>query len=139
MNEDTVVIVEDIQTLLGKIQGTVDASVLKAKQEAYTEITVELVNLEELSREMTEENAAMFARVFAVISEIRDFIGEYIGKSEVPLERLQELKKDRLTNAEVRTVFLMVRYAEALRALEAHKPQLIRLLRGAKGLPTRPG
>jgi hypothetical protein len=139
MKEDTVVLVEDIQTLLGKIQETVDAAVLKAKKDSYAEMVTELVSLEELSREITEDNATLFARVYAVIAEIRDFIGEYKGKTEVPLERLQELKKDRLTNAEIRTVFLMVRYATALKALEDQKPQLFRYLRGAKGLPSRPG
>jgi uncharacterized membrane-anchored protein len=137
--EDTAVIVDDIQALLGKIKETVDATVLETKKTCYAEQVMELVALEELSREMTEENAAMFARVYAVASEIREFIGEYRAKPGVPLERLEALKKDRLTNAEIRTVFLMVRYAEALRALESQKPQLIRLLRGAKGLPSRPG
>jgi hypothetical protein len=113
-------------------------AIIKAKKETYAEIFAGLVSLEKdaeggfLEDGETSEKMRRFARVYAIIGELKDGIEKYRGQTDTPLEDLGRLGTDRLSAGEVRALWMMVRYADALRELELKKPKLARALLGAR-------
>lgn len=111
---------------------TTEAIVI-AKAEAYREILDGLVGLEkDAETGFTEENVRRYAKMFAIVGEIRGHLGEYKGTALMPPEEIEKLRADRLSPGEVRFLFLAVRMNHALVELEKLKPTLARALLSAK-------
>ncbi len=131
---DNTAIQETMDTIsksLESVKTVTSETAARVRKETYSEILRGLVNLEVESAEMTEENCQKFAYYYALISEIREEIPKYRGMTEIPVETLETMARLRATPAEMRTLFMMVRYTEALKAFEKEKPKLARMLWGA--------
>ena len=130
-NTDTDALINDVQTNLDEIKRRTTESIAKTEKDTYAEILQGLVNLEIDFTVMNEANVRKFARFYAIIAEVRDTIDKYKGRIEIPMVDLERLGGGKVSVAEVRTIFMMVRYSEALKTLEKHKPELARTLFGA--------
>lgn len=122
-----------IEGNLATIKVLTAESIAEARRQAYEEILQGLVDVEREALEMTEDNVRKLARYFAVISEVRESVQKFKGMRTIPVETLEAMRHDRCTTAEINTLFLMCRYSDALRDLEAERPKLARMLFSVAG------
>lgn len=124
---------DEMQCEFETIKRRASESIVQAKKEAYGEVLAGLVALEvDVETGFTEENIRKFARVYAIVGELKDDLEKYRGTVDIPLEDLERLGKGRLPADEVRALWMAVRYTEALKTLEKLKPGLARALMSAR-------